>query len=104
MYVATRRAVPRQAEVDAAAKALAEQIAGAFAEFEGAARGNPKLRAGAAVAIDNLGAPFDGKYTVTTSRHRYDPSTGYTTTSRSPAARSGRCSGSPPAAALPAGA
>ena len=42
-----------QAEVDAAAKALAEQIAGAFAEFEGVARGNPKLRAGAAVAIDN---------------------------------------------------
>ncbi len=68
-----------QAEVDAAAKALAEQIAGAFAEFEGVARGNPKLRAGTAIAIDNLGAPFDGKYMVTTSRHSYDPTTGYTT-------------------------
>ena len=26
-----------------------------------------------------MGAPFDGKYTITTSRHRYDPATGYTT-------------------------
>ena len=79
MYVATDVPFRTQAEVDAAAKALAEQIAGAFAEFEGVARGNPKLRAGAAIAIDNLGAPFDGKYTVTTSRHSYDPTTGYTT-------------------------
>ena len=43
------------------------------------ARGNPKLRAGAAVSVDGLGEPFDGKYTVTTSRHRFDPRTGYTT-------------------------
>ncbi len=50
-----------------------------FAEFEGMARGNPKLRAGAAVSIDGLGEPFDGKYTITTSRHRFDPLTGYTT-------------------------
>src|SRR5262249_49156354 len=50
-----------------------------FAEFEGVARGNPKLRAGTAISIDNLGAPFDGKYTITTSRHRYESDTGYTT-------------------------
>ena len=79
IYVATDVPYRTQAEVDAAAKALAEQIAGAFAEFEGVARGNPKLRAGAAITIDNLGAPFDGKYTITTSRHRFDPTTGYTT-------------------------
>ena len=29
--------------------------------------------------MDGLGSPFDGKYTVTTSRHRLDPTTGYTT-------------------------
>ena len=40
-----------QAEVDALAKALAEQIAGSFAEFEGVARGDPKLRAGQAVSL-----------------------------------------------------
>ena len=79
VYVATDVAYRTQAEVDGVAAAIAEQIAGAFAEFEGVARGNPKLRAGAAISIDNVGAPFDGKYTITTSHHRYDPNTGYTT-------------------------
>jgi phage protein D len=68
-----------QAQVDTAAKAVAEQLAGAFAELEGVARGNPKLRAGAAIALDNLGPPWDGKYTLTSTRHLYDPATGYTT-------------------------
>ncbi len=79
VYVATDVAYRTQAEVDTTAKAIAEQIAGAFAEFEGVARGNPKLHAGAAISIDNVGAPFDGKYTITSSHHRYDPNTGYTT-------------------------
>ena len=79
VYVASDVAYRTQAEVDGAAAAIAEQIAGAFAEFEGVARGNPKLSAGAAISIDNVGAPFDGKYTITTSHHRYDPITGYTT-------------------------
>jgi phage protein D len=79
VYVASDVPYRSQAEVDVAAKALAEQIAGASAEFEGIARGNPKIQAGAAIAIDNLGAPFDGKYVVTTSRHSYDQSTGYST-------------------------
>jgi phage protein D/phage baseplate assembly protein gpV len=78
-YVATDVPYRTQAEVDEAAKALADELASAFAEFEGTARGNPKLRAGAAVSIDGLGEPFDGKYTITTSRHRFDPLTGYTT-------------------------
>jgi phage protein D/phage baseplate assembly protein gpV len=78
-YVATDVPYRTQAEVDQAAKALADELASGFAEFEGTARGNPKLRAGAAVSIDALGEPFDGKYTITTSRHRFDPVTGYTT-------------------------
>jgi phage protein D len=78
-YVATDIAYRSQAEVDTAAKALSEHVAGGFAEFEGLARGNPKLTAGSAVCIENVGEPFDGKYLVTTSRHRYDPLTGYTT-------------------------
>lgn len=68
-----------QAQVDTAAKSVADQLAGAFAELEGVARGNPKLRAGAAIALDNLGAPWNGKYTLTSTRHLYDPATGYTT-------------------------
>ncbi|WP_111765076.1 VgrG-related protein [Nakamurella deserti] len=79
VHVATDTAYRTQSEVDTAAKALAEHIAGGFAEFEGVARGNPRLVAGAAVSIENVGEPFDGKYLVTSSRHRYDPLTGYTT-------------------------
>lgn len=79
VHVATDVPYRTQAEVDEAAKSLAEQLAGTFAELEGVARGNPELRAGVAVSVDGLGSPFDGKYTITTSRHRFDPSTGYTT-------------------------
>jgi phage protein D/phage baseplate assembly protein gpV len=79
VYVATDVPYRSQAEVDAAAAALSEQIAGASAEFEGTSRGNPKIQAGSAIAVDNLGAPFDGKYVVTTSRHSYDQTTGYST-------------------------
>ncbi|MGH2733825.1 MAG: VgrG-related protein [Actinomycetota bacterium] len=68
-----------QAEVDAAAKALAEEIAGSFAAFDGVARGNPKLKAGTAVSLGLAGKPFDGRYTLTTTRHVYDSLEGYTT-------------------------
>lgn len=78
-YVATEVPHRTQAEVDTAVEALAEEVAGSFAELEAVSRGNPKVRAGTPVTLDGLGAPFDGKYTVTTSRHRLDPTTGYTT-------------------------
>jgi phage protein D len=68
-----------QTEVDNAAKAVAEEIAGAFAELDGTATGNPKLRAGKAVSLSLAGAPFDGKYRLTATRHVYDPHDGYTT-------------------------
>ena len=78
-FIATDVPYRQQAEVDSAALAVAEQIAGAFAELHGATRGNPKIHAGTAVSIGNLGAPFDGKYTVTTSRHHFDQIAGYVT-------------------------
>ena len=59
-------------EVDAAAKALAEQVAGSHAQLEGVARGNPKLRAGQAVSLGLVGSPFEGKYTLTVTRHVFD--------------------------------
>ena len=68
-----------QAEVDAAAAAMTDQLGGTFAEFSGLARGNARLRADVAFTISNVGEPFDGKYTITSSRHTYDPVTGYTT-------------------------
>jgi uncharacterized protein involved in type VI secretion and phage assembly len=66
--------------VQTAARALAEQIAGAFVEIEGEARGNPKLRAGTAVVLSGVGEPFEGKYSLTTTRHTFSEETGYTTT------------------------
>lgn len=78
-YVGVSVPYTSQAEVDAAAKASAERIAGAFAELDGVARGNPKLRAGGAVSLGRVGAPFDGKYTLTSTRHVWDPDRGYTT-------------------------
>jgi phage protein D len=78
-YISTDVPYRSQAEVDQAAKALAEEKASAFAEFEGVARGNPDLRAGKKISIEGLGAPFEGKYTITSARHRFDPVTGYTT-------------------------
>jgi phage protein D/phage baseplate assembly protein gpV len=78
-YVATGVPYRLQAEVDVAAQAVAEVVAGAFAELDAVARGNPKIQAGVAVSIANFGAPFDGKYTVTTSRHHFSQTAGYVT-------------------------
>lgn len=68
-----------QAQVDQAAKALAARIAGSFAELEAVIRGNPQVRAGGAVTLAGVGAPFEGRYTVTSSRHVFDPVRGYET-------------------------
>jgi len=78
-YVGVDVPYRKQTEVDAAAKAVAEQIGGAFAEFDGVARGNPALKAGCAVSLAMVGAPFDGKYVLTSVRHTYDPGSGYNT-------------------------
>lgn len=68
-----------QTEVDSAAHALSQEIAGSFALLDGVARGNPKLKAGRAVSLGRVGKPFDGSYTLTTTRHIYDPLEGYMT-------------------------
>jgi phage protein D len=79
-YVASGVAYRTQSEADSAAAAIAEEIGSSFAEIDAVARGNPKLRADVSVSIENAGAPFDGKYTITSARHRYDISSGgYTT-------------------------
>lgn len=71
-YTSVDRPFASQAEVDAAAKAIADQIGSAAAEAEGVARGNPKLRAGAPVSIAVVADDFAGRYTLTHSRHVFD--------------------------------
>jgi phage protein D len=79
MLIAADTPYLTQGEVDDAAAALAEQVAGGFAELEGVMRGNPAVRAGTAVVLTGAGKPFDGKYVVTASRHVFEPDTGYRT-------------------------
>ena len=77
--IATTRPFGSQSEVDGAAKALAQDAGSPFATLEGVALGSPKLRSGAPVSLGLVGDPFDGKYVLTSTRHRYDLEDGYTT-------------------------
>jgi uncharacterized protein involved in type VI secretion and phage assembly len=77
--VATDVPYRTQAGAQTAAKALSDQVAAGFAELDGVAKGNPKLRAGTPVALANVGAPFEGKYTLTSTRHLFSADAGYTT-------------------------
>ena len=65
-----------------AADSLVEQLGSAAAELEGVASGDPALRAGVSVSLAGVGAPFDGKYVLTSCRHTYDPGNGYLTAFR----------------------
>jgi uncharacterized protein involved in type VI secretion and phage assembly len=64
------------------AESLVEQLGSAAVELDGVVFGNPTLRAGVSVSLANVGAPFDGKYVLTSCRHSYDPERGYLTAFR----------------------
>jgi uncharacterized protein involved in type VI secretion and phage assembly len=78
-FVAAGAGYQSQGEVKAAARAIADLIGGACIELEGVAKGNPRLRAGVAVALTGVGVPFAGKYTLTGTRHLFNDQVGYTT-------------------------
>jgi uncharacterized protein involved in type VI secretion and phage assembly len=59
----------QQAEIERAAKTLAERHSQTFAEAEATAQGNPKLRPGCIVVIKGIGNTFDGKYRISAARH-----------------------------------
>jgi uncharacterized protein involved in type VI secretion and phage assembly len=71
-YTLVDRPLSSQSQVDAAAKAVADQIGSAAAEAEGIARGNPKLKAGQAVSVSVVSDDFVGSYTLTHTRHVFD--------------------------------
>ncbi|CAL9499481.1 hypothetical protein SUDANB171_03394 [Streptomyces sp. enrichment culture] len=58
-----------QPQVERAAKALADDVASSFAELELSVHGNPELRPGLPVYLDDVGKPFEGRYTVTSVQH-----------------------------------
>ncbi len=57
---------------DAMAKGMAENLASSFAEAEGYCLGNPGVKAGSEVDIDQVPDVFVGKWTVTQARHSFD--------------------------------
>ena len=68
-FTAVNRPLAQQAQVDGAAGSIAELISSAFAEADGLANGNPKLKAGATVSVGVVGDKLSGKYTLTSARH-----------------------------------
>ncbi|TMF11579.1 MAG: VgrG-related protein [Chloroflexi bacterium] len=68
-FTAVNRPLTQQAQVDGAAGSIAELISSAFAEADGLANGNPKLKAGTTVSVGVVGDTFSGKYTLTSARH-----------------------------------
>lgn len=71
-WVEIGRPLSDQSAVDQAATAGAERIASGFASAEGVARGHPALKAGAAVSVSGVAAPFAGRYLLTHTRHVFD--------------------------------
>jgi phage protein D/phage baseplate assembly protein gpV len=70
-YVTCDRPIATVAEASVIAAAMAEEISSAFAEAEGTAVGDPRLKTGELVTIGGAG-PFDGDWKVSHTRHRFD--------------------------------
>ena len=78
-YVHADSGLTDQTHCTEVATSLADHLGGGFAELEGTARGNPKLHAGVAVSLVNVGDTFSGKYTLSGTRHEITPDDGYLT-------------------------
>jgi len=77
--IVTNRPVVSQAEADALAQSICDEMGNAFIQAEGTCFGNPKVHAGAIIEIKGVGQRFSGRYRVTHALHRYDLDRGYTT-------------------------
>jgi phage protein D len=69
----------RQPQVKRAAQALADDVTSSFAELEITVHGNPRIRPDVAVLLEDVGKPFEGKYTVTGVRHTFENGRPYRT-------------------------
>jgi phage protein D/phage baseplate assembly protein gpV len=57
-------------EADAIAQAVCNEIAGQYVHADAKAEGNPKLRPGKVIELENMGK-YSGKYYITETRHLY---------------------------------
>ncbi|MDO8673632.1 MAG: VgrG-related protein, partial [Dehalococcoidia bacterium] len=63
--------VSSQAEADALAQGMLDDVGNAFLQADGVCAGNPAVAAGAKVELAGLGQRFSGRYLITHSLHRY---------------------------------
>jgi uncharacterized protein involved in type VI secretion and phage assembly len=73
------RPVSTPEEGAALARSMLAQLGNAYLEAEGSTRGDPRLRAGAIVAIDGIGERFKGSYVLSSTSHVFRGTTGYQT-------------------------
>jgi len=76
--VVVNQPVSTQAEADALAQSICDDIGGDFIQAEGICGGNPNVQAGAMIELKGLSTRFSGRYRVTHATHRYDTN-GYST-------------------------
>lgn len=65
------RAFTTQAEADAFAQGVVDQLANAFVDATGRCVGDPDLHAGSKVNIQKVGTKFSGEYTLSSTTHVY---------------------------------
>ncbi|WP_028058621.1 VgrG-related protein [Candidatus Solirubrobacter pratensis] len=75
----TDRVAATGSEANELAKSTLNRLADAFYEADGVAFGNPRIKAGGQVKVDNVGTSFGGTFTVTSTTHTYRGGTGYRT-------------------------
>jgi len=76
--IITNRPVATQAEADALAQSICDEMGNAFIQAEGTCSGSPVVHAGAIIELKGIGQRFSGRYRVTHATHRRDDH-GYTT-------------------------
>jgi phage protein D/phage baseplate assembly protein gpV len=76
--IVVNRVVGTQAEADALAQSLCEEMGGDFIQADGVCAGDPAVCAGAMVELKGLSNRFKGRYRITHALHHYDAK-GYAT-------------------------
>ena len=76
--IVVNRPVGTQAEADALAQSLFNDVGSSFIQADGVCGGNPEVCAGAMVELQGLSRRFNGRYRISHALQRYD-SRGYST-------------------------
>jgi uncharacterized protein involved in type VI secretion and phage assembly len=77
--VVADRPPSNQAEADARARSMASHLSNAFIEAEGSSHGDPRLKAGCKVKIEDVGERFSGTYALSAATHIFRGTSGYET-------------------------